>query len=159
MHQTSPRKKRLIRPRLQLSSALVFLGTASLYVLLQAYLLWRAVDRQGAAIDSELAAELVSILRLNLLATIVVLIPLTLVVSVFTTHKIAGPIHRFESYLEQLLQGERPGPCKIRKGDELQYLCELLNEATAPVRDGAFAPASLARGERSSDLEPARTRG
>jgi hypothetical protein len=30
--------------------------------------------------------------------------------------------------------GAAPGDCKLREGDELQELCTLLNEATAPLR-------------------------
>jgi hypothetical protein len=154
--QYSPRKRHLISPRLQLRSAVVFLGMASIYILLQAFLLWRAMARSGEADSLLFANELVSILRLNLIVTIAVLIPVTLIVSTYMTHKVAGPIYRFEVFLERILRGEQPGPCKIRKGDELQYLCEILNAATAPLREPAPALPTGSDAERptAASLQP-----
>lgn len=53
---------------------------------------------------------------------------------VASTHKIVGPLYRFRVYLTALARGESPEPCRIRKDDELQDLCELLNRATEPLR-------------------------
>jgi len=34
-----------------------------------------------------------------------------------------------------VIRGEEVGPCRIRRGDEFQELCELINQATAPLRE------------------------
>jgi hypothetical protein len=41
--------------------------------------------------------------------------------------------------------GAAPGDCKLREGDELQELCTLLNEATAPLRKREAQPAESER--------------
>ena len=38
-------------------------------------------------------------------------------------------------FLNQVIRGEKPEPCRIRKRDELQDFCKLLNEVTAPLRE------------------------
>jgi hypothetical protein len=67
------------------------------------------------------------------------LVPLTLLVGITSTHKVVGPLYRFRVYLTQLAAGERPAPCRIRQNDELQDLCELLNRATQPLRETKLA--------------------
>jgi len=55
-------------------------------------------------------------------------------VGIAITHKIAGPLHRFEIYLRALKSGQTSAPCKLRNSDQLQDFCQLLNEATEPLR-------------------------
>jgi signal transduction histidine kinase len=63
-----------------------------------------------------------------------VLLPTMLVVGILVTHRIAGPVYRFEQYLGALARGENPGPCHIRRGDELQELCQQINAAFETLR-------------------------
>ena len=63
-----------------------------------------------------------------------VVLPLTVVVGVLTTFRIAGPIYRFTEFLKETRAGKRPADCVIRKGDELQDFVQLLNEVTQPLR-------------------------
>ena len=62
------------------------------------------------------------------------LLPLTIAIGILVTFRIAGPLYRFERFLELVIRGEQVGPCKLRNGDELQDLCDLINEATRPLR-------------------------
>lgn len=132
------RSKKLIEPRIQWRFALTFLTTSALAALVQSlvvsFLTMRAADRlpnDGAL----LKLQLLEILGGGLGITVLLLVPLTLVSGIVSTHRIVGPLYRFRVYLTQLAQGEHPGPCHIRKDDELQDLCELLNRATAPLRE------------------------
>jgi len=143
MSAPNRRTKRLIEPRIQKRFVLIFLSTASLAALVQAlvvsFLLLRAADRlpnDGWELKTEIGGILVS----SLVFTVTFLVPLTLAVGVVSTHKIVGPLYRFRVYLTQLAGGERPAPCRIRQDDELQDLCELLNRATAPLREAGPAP-------------------
>ena len=63
------------------------------------------------------------------------LLPATFAVGLLVTHRLIGPIYRFEKYLAQVIAGETREPCRIRKGDELVELCDLINRATEPVRE------------------------
>ena len=138
-NEPNRRSKKLIEPRIQWRFALIFLTTSALAALVQclvvSFLTMRAADRlpnDGAL----LKLQLLEILGGGLGITVLLLVPLTLVSGIVSTHRIVGPLYRFRVYLTQLAQGERPGPCRIRKDDELQDLCELLNRATAPLREG-----------------------
>jgi hypothetical protein len=137
-HEPNRRSRKLIEPRIQWRFALIFLTTSALAALVQSlvvsFLTMRAADRlpnDGAL----LKLQLLEILGGGLGITVVLLVPLTLASGIVSTHRIVGPLYRFRVYLTQLAQGERPGPCRIRKDDELQDLCELLNRATAPLRE------------------------
>jgi hypothetical protein len=80
------------------------------------------------------------LLGATLAVSLAIVIPVTLVVAVLLTFKVAGPLYRFRVFLNQVKRGERPEDCRIRKSDELQDFCELLNEATAPLRSHASTP-------------------
>ena len=62
-------------------------------------------------------------------------LPLTFLVGVLTTFRIAGPVYRFEQFLAAVRRGERPSDFHLRKGDELTDLAALINEATGPLRE------------------------
>lgn len=149
MNSPERRKKKLIEPRIQKRFVLLFLSTTALAMLVQAlvlsHLLLRVADRlpsDGVALKSELLGLLTS----GLTFTLLLLTPLTLAVGIASTHKVVGPLYRFRMYLSQLANGERPEPCRIRKSDELQDFCALLNRATEPLR-GARTPVGPANEE------------
>ena len=142
MHENR-RKKYLIQPRIQLLYTLVFMTTAGLYVLLQAILLhWNMtrISENVPAGGEQVLTELLTGLKTNLLITFLLLVPLTLSIGIMVTFRVAGPLYRFEVFLKQIIAGEKPQDCHIRKDDELQELCRLLNEATAPLRVRDDAP-------------------
>ncbi|MFT5052751.1 MAG: hypothetical protein ACI8QZ_004188 [Chlamydiales bacterium] len=85
----------------------------------------------------DVAQEVPSILLSVLLISVIVVLPLIFCLGVVMTHKIAGPVKHFEDYLGQIARGEKVEPCRIRKGDELQDLCNGLNEAIARLRSDA----------------------
>jgi hypothetical protein len=50
-------------------------------------------------------------------------------VSLWVSRRIAGPLHRIEKDLETLLQGASNGaPVRLREGDPLQHLADLVNQ-------------------------------
>jgi len=140
MKKKYKRSKILIRPRLQLLYALVFTSTAALYVFLQTILFHWTVDRIADRVPTggeAVLSQVMVAMRTNLLITFLVLVPLTLWLGVYVTFRVAGPLYRFEQFLKSVKNGERPGPCRIRKTDELHDICALLNEVTAPLREPA----------------------
>ena len=87
-----------------------------------------------------LAAQLPSLLGSIALTAFLILLPATSVFGILITFRTAGPIHRFKQHLASVARGEQPGPCRIRKGDELQDLCDAINEALAQARREAPMP-------------------
>ena len=131
------RRKKLIKPALQLKVIGVFLGTASIAVLVQTILMSRALSTVPELSDAEhsvLLTALPRILTTNLVISLAVLVPLILLIGITVTHRIVGPVYRFECYLGELARGEAKGPCRIRKNDELHDLCAAINEVSERVR-------------------------
>jgi hypothetical protein len=136
------RRIRIIRPRLQLRLIASFLGITALALILQyvvfVHFLSDVAARypdQGAHMLADMAPKLGLVLGLSF----GLLLPVTLLVGVLVTHRIAGPVHRLESYLGQVLAGSAREDCRLREGDELQELCGLINQVTATARQEATA--------------------
>ncbi len=131
------RRIKLIQPQLQLRLIAAFLGMSALALTLQ-FLLFTSsltelateLPEDGAALIERVPAHVQRILLVSFL----IFLPLTFCAGVLITFRIAGPLYRFEQYLKQVIRGERPPDCRLRDGDELQDLCQLINEATAPLR-------------------------
>lgn len=126
------RKRKLINSSLQLKLITTFLLVACVASLFQVLLLNRSLLSLARSMDSNgevVLAQMPEMLFNNLLLTMVVLIPVMLVVGTLVTHRVAGPLYRFERHFESIADGEEVRPCKIRKGDELQGLCSKINAA------------------------------
>jgi hypothetical protein len=131
------RRRFLIKPRLQLRLSLIFVGLTLLALTLQGLLFGAMVVRTAEAmpVGGEYLMDLLPGMMLrSILFALGVAVPLTVMAGIRSTFPITGPVHRFESYLREVLAGTQLGPCKIRKGDHLGELCELINRVTEPVR-------------------------
>ena len=137
------RRIKLIKPKLQMKLVGVFVGLSALGFLLQSLHVGLRLSELAATVP-EGGAYLMSVmpeLPLEiLLVSFGMLLPLTVAVGILVTFRIAGPVYRFEKYLKAVIRGEESGPCRIRKGDEFQELCELINEATASMREQMSSP-------------------
>jgi methyl-accepting chemotaxis protein len=54
--------------------------------------------------------------------------------TIFFSHKLAGPIYRFERVCHGLIEGNYNQKVVLRRGDEMQNLAALLNETIATTR-------------------------
>ena len=131
------RRIKLIKPRLQLKLIGVFVGLSALGFLMQSLHVGLRLSELAAnvpeggpylmAVMPELPIEILAV-------SFGMLLPLTVSIGILVTFRIAGPVYRFEEYLKQVIRGEEVGPCRLRKGDELNELCDLINQATEPLR-------------------------
>jgi len=170
------RKKKLINPGLQLRLVAIFLCSAALAVQAEAILITYTLTKLAEDMPNDgsvLLSQLPEFVRTNLLLTFALLAPLTLGVGIVATFRVAGPLYRFQQFLQAVKEGRQVEPCTIRKGDELHEFCVLLNDVTAPLRAKAQATApesplaveSVAaaipspkakESERAKDAEPAK---
>jgi len=151
------RRRRLIKPRLQLRLIASFVGLATLALLLQFVFLGHGLTRAAAGMEGpggQLAGELPRVLLVVLALSMACLLPTFLILGTILTFRIAGPVYRFEQYLGSVIRGDQLGPCVIRRGDELHELCELINDATLPLRQDP----ALRAGRSEEDPTP-RTAG
>jgi hypothetical protein len=152
------RKKKLINPRLQLRLVVIFLCAAGLAVQVEAILITLTLTRLSRTLTNDgfqLLEQMPEFVRTNLVLTFLLLAPLMLGVGIVATFKIAGPVHNFEQFLRAVRDGQQVEPCQIRKGDELQTLCTLLNEVTAPLRERAASNSGSKLAHDVDDPRPA----
>ena len=130
------RRIKLIKPRLQIRLTMTFVGLAAMGLVLQFLLLMARMSKHSVEFPGEgsrLFDQLDSLLLNALLTSALLFLPLIFAVGILSTFKLAGPIYRFERFLQQVANGERGARCSLRKGDELQELCDLLNRAIAKL--------------------------
>jgi signal peptidase II len=135
---TNRRRIKIIRPKLQMKLTLTFVGLTILALMLQFMVFVRTMTNIAVSLPSDHEVLMDAVpeeLIQSLLLTFCVVIPLIFLVGTLLTFRIAGPVYRFEAYIKQILRGENPGECKLRKGDELNELCGLINQVTLPVRE------------------------
>lgn len=60
-------------------------------------------------------------------------------ISLFWTHKIAGPLYRLRLTFERLAGGDWTPMAKVRDGDQLQEIPSVLNEGLAVLQENAAA--------------------
>jgi hypothetical protein len=148
------RNQKLIKRDIQVRLGLIFAGVSTLCLLIQ-WLLLSSLLANAAhkmPVGGDYLLDLVpTLLTQTLLLSAAIALPLTLVAGIYATFRITGPIHRFETYLREVIRGTQLGPCKIRQGDALLELCELINDATEPIRKRQYAPANPApEGDRKA---------
>jgi len=137
--QHLPRRKKLIDRRLQLRLAASYAGVALLSISVQALLfvqeLLRIAPRLPAG-HGAFHALIPGVVQRVLLISLALLLPAVLLVAVRATFPVAGPVFAMKRYLKRVADGEDLPPLRIRKDDELQDLCALINAALAAARTG-----------------------
>ncbi len=131
------RRKKLIKPRLQLRLTGIFVGLTALSLLLQFVLFTNVLHETAVSLPNDgpiLLDEINRITSRILLISFLVFLPLTLSIGILTTFHIAGPVYRFEQFLSAVIRGERPKDFRLRSGDQLTELAALINTATRPLR-------------------------
>lgn len=123
------RRTFLINKRLQIKYALMIGGVLTFVLALMeahAFLVIRMIQPEFG--DPVLLEPLKS-LQLWMLASGLIFIIVIPILSIFISHKIAGPLFRFEKTLRDALQSQGPvPPIHLRRGDELQSLADLINQ-------------------------------
>ena len=94
------------------------------------YLIWQTVAEE-IAIPEAISSSLIP--ALNRVNTILIIaIPLVFLImfllSIFISHKIAGPLYRLEKELKEIAKGDFSRKIKLRPNDELQEIAEGINE-------------------------------
>jgi hypothetical protein len=159
------RKRMLIKPSFQWRISLIFVFLACVAVFLQAIVLSFGLTDVAADLQSdgaELLRRIPALVSWSSLLTAGVFVPLMAAVGILLTFRIAGPVYRFEKHLQQLLRGEQPGKCSIRKHDEFAELCALLNQyvesrSGTPVSPASPLPSSAALEQAPSLLPSSRS--
>ncbi len=129
MNKRQMRRRYLVNQRLQLGLAFRFFICMALVALISGwavyYAIWRCVLEQfhGANLSMLYHAISVRLVLLGIGATACLSI-----LSIFFSHKIAGPIYKMRLVLERSLEnGQKPDEIQLRKGDAFKDFAESLN--------------------------------
>ena len=98
------RRRKLIKPALQLKLIAVFCFCGLLAVLTQTILLSRGLALlagKAGPEEARILSEAPGIVLSNLMLTSAILVPLFASIGVLVTFRIAGPVYRFERYLRE----------------------------------------------------------
>ena len=76
-------------------------------------------------------SSLLWVLGIGIMFVIIQLVLLT----IFFSHKLAGPVYRFEMVCHNVIEGKYTDTIVLRKGDEMKNLASLLNEVIAKSRE------------------------
>ncbi|MBW1829313.1 MAG: methyl-accepting chemotaxis protein [Deltaproteobacteria bacterium] len=68
------------------------------------------------------------------LITLALLAIATIIVTLFISHRIAGPMFRFEKELKEIGKGDLTKKVSLRKKDQAQELADCINDMTASLR-------------------------
>lgn len=137
------RRKFFIDRQFQLKYILLVIFMLLLYTLLFVGLLF-IPQLMPLMFDSPLdeqvkAAEILLLYHKHVWPAVFIVIPLFGFLSIFITHKIAGPVYRLKIRLQQMTEWDLDSKVTLRKGDDLQELADCVNLLTIELKDFSLA--------------------
>lgn len=144
---------RLVQPRIQVPLMMAFGGVAATGLLLQYLLFTLVLTRAAEGLPRDgllLLDQLGEVLLVILVGSFLVLLPVVGLVGILATRRWAGPLFRFERFLNELAEGKCPRDIRLRDGDELTGFADLLNRVTAPLRKVPAEHDASADGRRAA---------
>ena len=103
---------------------------------------------RNAEYRKTILSSLVSVFGIGLLLVIAQIVLLT----IFFSHKLAGPIYRFEIVAQNMIDGKYTDKIILRKGDEMVNLSDLLNEAVVQTNSRFTALAAAKTDEERKQI-------
>lgn len=135
------RRTYLVNRRLQFKYAILIGAVLAVVIFLMeahAFLVIRMVEPDTT---NPILLEPLKSLQLWMLASGLIFMVVIPILSIFVSHKIAGPLFRFEKTLRDAVNSEGPvPPIHLRKGDELQSLADLINQLLAKLPKNKQVP-------------------
>lgn len=72
--------------------------------------------------------SIVNMVNLRILLSMCLIVPLVVIIGIYASHKIAGPIYRIERFLGAMSEGDYSVPLILRRNDELISLATGINK-------------------------------
>ena len=78
--------------------------------------------------------SIVNMVNFRILLSMLLVAPLIVVIGIYASHKIAGPIYRIEKFLGSMADGDLSRPLTLRRNDELMSLANGINKLIESVK-------------------------
>jgi len=113
----------------------VTLGFTLVSVLITYYAVYNVFIKALEQIYSQpYIQEILHILHINIAVKIALLIPVVIVIGIFLSHRVAGPLYRIGKSLDDMAQGDYSFIVRLRKRDEFKNLAAKLNNVIDSVK-------------------------
>lgn len=132
------RKKYLIKKGFQFRYMGVILLTMLFLSMVVGWTIYFNIWSKLATGELKSAADLsliFNVVNRDLLWRIPILVVLIAISTIFISHRIAGPIYRFEQSAKRISEGDLTLRIKLRRGDELQELANCFNVMTEKLEN------------------------
>lgn len=131
------RQRFIVNPGFQLKTAL----TLTLYILAYSlvlgavifYPLYRELNSASTLTDQANVASMILYLHKRIWPGLFAVALLAGIQSIFASHRIAGPMYRFEKMAGDLIRGNYSARIRTRKGDEFKEMTRLLNDLASDL--------------------------
>lgn len=131
-NQHQIRRIKLIQPSIQMQLIWGFGAVSVIAITCQALVFAAVMTRYASGLPEGGGYIVAGLPRAQLIAlgaSFLLIVPSLMVIGVRLTFRIAGPLYRMEQHLRSVAAGDAVELCAIRKEDELQEFCVLLNDA------------------------------
>lgn len=82
--------------------------------------------------------HIMKIVNFRILLSLIFVSPLVVVIGIFLSHRIAGPINRMEKFLSGIAQGNLTGQLVLRRKDELIAIADGINYLVDNLREAVI---------------------
>lgn len=125
------RKSKLVDYRIQLRAIAVGALVVLIVLFVQNVTMTYTLNRLANDLPNDsgtVLAKLPSILLTSFGVSLSVLLPVLMLIGLHATHRVAGPLISIQRHMRAIIDGDETGPLRVRKKDELQDFCALVNE-------------------------------
>ncbi len=136
---TYKRTQYLIATKFQLKYVGMILLLVSLTAILCSYVIYYTMmltmgDKLANVYPQGRLISIVNMVNGRILLTMLLITPLVVIIGIYASHKIAGPIYRIEKFLGSMADGDLTMPLTLRKNDELASLATGINKVIESVK-------------------------
>ena len=136
---TYRRTQYLVAKKFQLRYVGMILLLVSLTAVMCSYVIYYTMmltmgDKLANVYPQGRLISIVNMVNFRILLSMLLVAPLAVVIGIYASHKIAGPIFRIEKFLGSMAGGDLSSPLNLRRNDELISLANGINRVIDSVK-------------------------
>jgi methyl-accepting chemotaxis protein len=133
------RKQYIVAAKFQLKYVGLILALVFLTGILCAYVVYYTSmlllgDKLANVYPQGRLVSIVDTVNSRIILSLLLITPLVVVIGIYASHKIAGPIYRIEGFLRSMASGTLSEQLTLRRNDELVSLAEGINDVAKSIK-------------------------